>query len=58
MLLPPVRPFNGENETVVRGIYPAFELQDHLEARFKHPELHGCGKFHELEGPVYGVRDP
>ena len=29
-----------------------------MEARFKHPELHGCGKFHCLEGPVHGVQDP
>ena len=36
----------------------ALGVQDHMEARFKNPELHGCGKFHGLEGPVHGVRDP
>ena len=34
------------------------EVHDHLEAGFKNPELHGCGKFHDLEGPVHGVREP
>ena len=43
---------------MLRGIYPALEVQYHMEAGFKHPKLHGCGKFHDLEGPVHGVRDP
>ena len=43
---------------VIRGSSPALEVQDHLEARFKHPELHGCGKFNDLEGPVHGVKYP
>ena len=43
---------------VLRGSSPALEVQDHLEARFKHPENHGCRKFHDLEGHVHGVRDP
>ena len=43
---------------VLRGSSTSLEVQDHLEAGFKHPELHGCGKFHDLEGPVYGVRYP
>ena len=43
---------------VLRESSPSLEVQDHMEARFKHPELHGCGKFHYLEGYVYGVQDP
>ena len=42
---------------VLQGSSPALEVQDHLEARFKHPEIHGCGKFHDLEGPVHGMQD-
>ena len=33
---------------LLRGIYPALEVQYHMEAGFKHPELHGCGKFHNV----------
>ena len=49
-------PTPASTETVVgpwvlRGIPPALELQDHLEAGFKHHELHGRGKFNDLEGP-------
>ena len=44
--------------SVIWGGYPALEVQNHMEAGFKHPELHGCGKFHDLEGPVHGLRDP
>ena len=43
---------------MLRGSSPYLEVQDHLEAGFKHHELHGCGKFHDLEGPVHGVRYP
>ena len=43
---------------MLRGISPALEAQDHLEAGFKHLELHRCGKFHELEGPVHEVQEP
>ena len=38
---------------VLQGSSPALEVQDHVEAGFKHPEIHGCGKFHDLEGPVH-----
>ena len=37
---------------VLRGSPSAIEVHNQLEARFKHPELHGCRKLHELEGPV------
>ena len=43
---------------VLRGISPDLEVQDHLDSGFKHPELYVYGKFHDLEGPVYGVRYP
>ena len=43
---------------VMRGIHPALEVHDQLEAGFKYPELHGCDKFHDLEGPLHGVRYP
>ena len=43
---------------MLRGSPQALEVQDHLEAGFKYPDLHGCGKFHDLEGPVHGVQDP
>ena len=49
---------NYRGPWVIRGSSTALEVQYHLEARFKHPELHGCGKFHDLEGPVHGVQDP
>ena len=49
---------NYRGPWVLRGSHASLEVQDHLEARFKHPEIHGCGKFHDLEGPVHGVRDP
>ena len=37
---------------------PALEVQNQLKAGFKHPEIHGCGKSHDLEGTVHGIRDP
>ena len=43
---------------VLLGSSPSLEVQDHLEAIFKNPELHGSGKFHYLEGYVYGVKCP
>ena len=43
---------------MIRESYPALEVQEHLEAGFKHTEIHGCGKFHDLERPVHGVRYP
>ena len=43
---------------VLMGSSTALEVQDHKEAGLKHSEIHGCGKFHDLEGPVHGVRDP
>ena len=49
---------NYRGPWVLRGSPPDLEVQDHLEARFKHPGLHGCGKFHDLEGTVHGLRDP
>ena len=49
---------NYRGPWVLRGISQALEVQNHLEAGFKHPELHGCGEFHYLEGPVHGVQDP
>ena len=41
---------------MIRGSPQALDVQDHLEAGSKHPELHGCRKFHDLEGPAHGVR--
>ena len=43
---------------LLQGIPSALELQKKLEAWLKHPELHRCRKFHDLEGPVHGVGDP
>ena len=34
----------GRFQGVIRGSYPAFEVQEHMEAGFKNTELHGCGK--------------
>ena len=48
---------NYRGTWVIRGSYPSLEVQDHLDAGFKHPELHGCGNFHDLEGSVHGVRE-
>ena len=42
---------------VLWGSSRSLEVKDHLGAGFKYPELHGCGKFHDLEGPVHGVQD-
>ena len=42
---------NYRGPWVLRGIPPGIEVQDHMEAGLKRPELHGCGKFHDLEGP-------
>ena len=58
MFLPLDHVSNYRDPWVIRGSSPAFAVQDHMEAGFKHPELHGCGKIYELEGPVHGVRDP
>ena len=58
IVLPLAHVSNYRGPWVIRGGYPAPEVQDHLEAGFKHLELHGCGKFHDLEGPVHGVQDP
>ena len=49
---------NCRGPWVLRGSYPSLEVQDHMEAGFKNPELHGCRRFYELEGTVYGVQDP
>ena len=48
---------NYRGPWVLQGSYKTLEVQDHLEAGFKYPEIHGCGKFHDLEGPVHEVRD-
>ena len=58
IVLPLAHVSNYRCAWVIRGSSPDLEVQDHLEARFKHPELHGCGKFHDLEGPLHGVQDP
>ena len=49
---------NYRGPWVLQGISQALEVHSHLEDGFKHPELHGCGKFRDLEGPVHGVQDP
>ena len=43
---------------MLQGSPTALEVQDHLEARLKHPEIHGCEKFHDLEGIVHGLQEP
>ena len=58
MFLPLAYVSNYRGPWVIRGSYPALEVQKHMEAGFKNPDLHGCGKFHDLEGPVHGVRYP
>ena len=37
---------------------PDLELHNQLEYISKNPELYGCRKIHDLEGPVHEVRDP
>ena len=49
---------NYRGPWVLRGSSQYLEVQDHLEAGLKYLELHGCRKFHDLEGPVHGVQDP
>ena len=46
---------NYRGTWVLRGSPPSFGVQNQPEAGFKHPELHGCGKSHDLEGPMHGV---
>ena len=58
IVLPLAHVSNYRGPWVLRGSPPALEVKDYPEDGFKHPELHGCGKFHDLEGPVYGVQDP
>ena len=55
ILLPVAHVPNYRGPCVLWGISQTLEVQDHLEAGFKHPEIHGCGKFHDLEGPVHGM---
>ena len=50
IVLPLAHVSNYKSPWVLRESSPNLEAQDHLEARFKNPELHGCGKFHDLEG--------
>ena len=56
IFLPLYRLSNYRGPWVIRGSPQALDVQDHLEAGSKHPELHGCRKFHDLEGPAHGVR--
>ena len=49
---------NYRGPWVLRGVYQSLEVQNHLEAGFKHPKLYGFGEFHYLEGPLQGVQDP
>ena len=58
IVLPLAHISNKRGPWVLRGSSPVLEVQDHLEAGFKYPEIHRCGKFHYLEGPMHGVRDP
>ena len=39
---------NYKDPCVIQGNPPALEVQNQLEAGFKHPERHGYGKFHDL----------
>ena len=58
IVLPLSHVSNYRGPWVIRSSYPSLEVQDHLEVGFKYPELHGCGKFHDLGGPVNGFRYP
>ena len=49
---------NYRGPWVLRGIPSTLEVQNQLEAGFKHPGVHGCRHFHDLKGPVHGVQDP
>ena len=57
-VLPLAHVSNCRGPWVLRGSYPAPELQEDMEPGFKYYELHGCGKLHDLEGPEHGVRYP
>ena len=41
----------------LRGSSQAIDLTNKLEAGFKEPSIHGCQKFHDLEGPMHGMQD-
>ena len=56
--LPLAHVSNYRGICVLRGGSTAIEVQDHLEAGFKHPELDGCGNYHDFEWLVHGVQDP
>ena len=58
IVLPLAHVSNYRGRWVLGGSSPALEVQEQLETRFKYPELHGCGKFYDLEGPVNGVQYP
>ena len=49
---------NYRGPWVLRRSTSALEVQNKLESGFKYPDLRGCRKFHDLEGPLYGFRDP
>ena len=53
-----VRVSNYRGPWVLQGITSAIEIHNQLEDGIKHPDLHGCRNFHDLEGPVHGVQDP
>ena len=58
IVLPLAHVSNYRGPWVLQGSSPSLEVQDHMEPGFKHPGIHGCRKFHDLEGPVHGVRYP
>ena len=43
---------------MLQGSPSALEVKNQLDVGFKHPDIHGCINFHDLEGPVHGVQDP
>ena len=55
IVLPLAHVTNYIGPWVLWMISPSLEVQEHLYAGFKYPELHGCVKFHDLEGTVHGV---
>ena len=57
IVLPLAHVSNYRDPWVLRGSSPALEVQDHIYCGFKYTELHGCGKFHDLEGPLEWSRD-
>ena len=46
---------NYRGPWVLHGMSTSLEVQDHMEVGFKYPDIHRCGKIHDLEGSVHEV---